>query len=100
MAYFQLINPPSPFKFLSLGNEHGESGNMILSSEARRNIFNLDLSRNIDRVSVELLKMTNSKLLESVLPLKTVGDGNCLFRAFFMEQLLSTVAIKVAKRIF
>ena len=43
--------------------------------------FSSDISKNIDRVSVQLLKMTDPKLLESFLPWKTNGDGNCLFRA-------------------
>ena len=53
----------------------------MLSLEARHNLLDKNLSRNIDLVSVELLKMTNPNILESVVPWKTVGDGNCLFRA-------------------
>ena len=37
--------------------------------------------KSVDIVSVKLLRLTDSKLLESFIPWKTVGDGNCLFRA-------------------
>ena len=53
----------------------------MLSLEARHNLLDKNLSRNIDLVSVELLKKTDPNILESVVPWKTVGDGNCLFRA-------------------
>ena len=53
----------------------------MLSLKARHNLLDNKLSRNIDHVSVDLLKMTNPNILESFVPLKTVGDGNCLFRA-------------------
>lgn len=55
--------------------------NIKESSECKHLPFGRDLWKNIDSVSVHLLNMTNPKLLEYVLPLKTVGDGNCLFRA-------------------
>ena len=35
----------------------------------------------LDKVSRTLLEMTNPGLLEFVMPQRTIGDGNCLFRA-------------------
>ena len=47
----------------------------------RPKLFAQHVSRNIDSVSFQILNMTDPKVLKSVVPLKTVGDGNCLFRA-------------------
>ena len=66
---------------LSLGNGNCESGNVTLNLEPRNNSLGHKSSENTDLVSVELLKMTSPNILESVVPWKTVGDGNCLFRA-------------------
>ena len=44
-------------------------------------IFNHEEPSNIDEVSRTLLEWTNPGLLQAVMPMKTTGDGNCLFRA-------------------
>ena len=44
-------------------------------------IVNHKESSNIDDVSRTLLEWFNPALLQVVMPMKTMGDGNCLFRA-------------------
>ena len=39
------------------------------------------MAENVDFVSKQILILTNPYLLEDFVPKKTVGDGNCLFRA-------------------
>ena len=44
-------------------------------------IFNYEQPSNIDEVARTLLAKFNPALLQVVVPMETVGDGNCLFRA-------------------
>ena len=54
--------------FLFSEHENRESGNYVQRLSFRHERFRPDVSKNIDRVSVQLLKMTDPKLLESFLP--------------------------------
>lgn len=64
-----------------LGKEKDISESLYPGLECQYNGFDKYSSEDIDQISVEILTMTDPNILESLLPLKTIGDGNCLFRA-------------------
>ena len=47
----------------------------------KTHILNYKEPSNIDEVSRALLERLNPGLLQAVMPIKIIGDGNCLFRA-------------------
>ena len=62
-------------------HEDGDSGKNSQRLSSRYPSSRPKISKNIDNVSFQLLKKTDPKLLEFAVPYKTIGDGNCLFRA-------------------
>ena len=64
-----------------LGDENEISNKEPLQIEGEKFNSNYKAVSEIDEVSRKLLEMTNPGLLEVVMPQRTIGDGNCLFRA-------------------
>ena len=62
-------------------HEDGDSGKNTQSLSCRNKRSRPNISKNIDKVSFQLLKKIDPKLLKFAVPCKTIGDGNCLFRA-------------------
>ena len=66
--------------YLILGDENLVSGSKDKEA-AQKSSFHSEPRTEIDEVSRKILEMTNPGLLDFTMPRRTLGDGNCLFRA-------------------